>query len=175
MHCPSHIPQRPRQLAAWASSDGAPHGAQPALLPDGDADRRMEQLPWVLLIVDDDDDVRMATQIALSTTRVHGRRVQLLFASSAADARQTLREVPAVDLLLLDIVMETPDAGLELAREIARQGVAAPRVILRTGQPGFWQDAAARRLPGIAGYLSKAELTRSKLVEALSNALPADA
>jgi CheY-like chemotaxis protein len=129
--------------------------------------------PWTVLVVDDDRDVHEATRLALARAQVHGRPIDLRFASSAAEARKLLHARDDIDLVLLDIIMETPDAGLELAREMrSNPRYHSVRVLVRTGQPGFWQDETARRMPGIDGYISKSGLTRASLLETLARLLP---
>jgi CheY-like chemotaxis protein len=145
--------------------DAEPHGS-----PKSAAVGR----PWVVLVVDDDRDVHYATRLALTGERVHGRLVEVVSAYSAAEARMHLDGAARFDLLLLDIVMESPDAGVQLARELAVDGRhAALRVLVRTGQPGLWQDEVVGWLPGVHGYIDTAGLTRRALLEALAALLPA--
>lgn len=130
------------------------------------------QRPWIVLVVDDDADVHEATRLALARAEVHQRAIELRYASSAAAARKLLNSTDDIDLVLLDIIMETPDAGLELARELRGNArFNRLRLVVRTGQPGFWQDETARRMPGIDGYVSKSGLTRAGLLEVLGQLL----
>jgi CheY-like chemotaxis protein len=142
---------------------------------DSAADANRSTPPWVMLIVDDDRDVHDGTRIALAGARVLGRRIETLHAYSAEQAREMLVANKAIDLLLLDIVMETEDAGLRLVAEI-RDGLARRnvRIIIRTGQPGYRTDAAFERNPEIDGYLTKARLTRAILLDAIAAALSPD-
>ena len=130
--------------------------------------------PWVVLIVDDDKDVHDATELALCGERIIGRPFELRHAYSAAEARRMLAASRDISVVLLDVVMETPDAGLKLAQairmELARDDV---KIILRTGQPGQIPESDIRRDLAIDGYLNKASLTRGLLLEALVRALDA--
>ena len=65
-----------------------------------------------ILIVDDDPDLRDATEIMLS-----GAGYEVLGASSGAEAIATLAKSP-VDLILLDVMMETDTEGFHLAYQI---------------------------------------------------------
>jgi CheY-like chemotaxis protein len=154
-------------LAAPATGDLLP------LHEDDDTAPTEALPPWGVLIVDDDRDVHDATRLALEDQLVRGRPVHLLHAYSAAQASELLQQqAREIDLILLDIIMETPEAGLELARAVrADPRLDRIKVLVRTGQPGVRPDDAARRLPGIDGYLAKAGITRAALLHALDTLL----
>jgi CheY-like chemotaxis protein len=65
-----------------------------------------------ILIVDDDPDLREATQIILN-----GAGYEVLLADSAKEAQKTLA-TQKVDLILLDVMMETETEGFHLAYKI---------------------------------------------------------
>ena len=77
--------------------------------------------PWKVLIVDDDRDVAATTILVLRDVEVEGRPLDLLSAYSAAEAKQILSEHPDIGLALIDVVMETPNAGLELIHHIRHE------------------------------------------------------
>lgn len=85
-----------------------------------------------------------------------------------------LRQRSDIALLLLDVVMETPSAGLDLVREI-REDLRNlnVRIILRTGQPGQAPEEQVIQRYDINDYKAKTELTRSKLVTAFYASLRA--
>jgi len=129
--------------------------------------------PWVVLIADDDPGVHQATLIALTGESVHGRPLAFLHAASAAEAAALLRARMDVAVVLLDVVMESPAAGLDLIPEIrALPGHAETRIILRTGQPGQMAEGELRTQFAIDGYLTKGQQTRALLLAALHRALP---
>ncbi|HPE37308.1 MAG TPA: response regulator receiver protein, partial [Spirochaetales bacterium] len=89
------------------------------------------------MIADDDEEVHAVTKLVLRGKRVLGRELELLSVKSAAACRELLSEDDSVAVILLDVVMETDDAGLRLVRWIREElGNHAIRIILRTGQPG---------------------------------------
>ena len=96
-----------------------------------------EDLPWKVLIVDDEPEVHAVTRLVLGGFRFEGIRLDFLSAHSAAEARSLLRRHPDIAVLLLDVVMESEQAGLELVRDV-REELANPfvRIVLRTGQAG---------------------------------------
>jgi len=96
-----------------------------------------EQRLWRVLIVDDDQDVHAVTRLALRNVSFKGRELELFSAYSGREAFEILRDTPDIALVLLDVVMETDDAGLLLARRIREElHNSIVRVVLRTGQPG---------------------------------------
>jgi len=127
---------------------------------------------WRILVVDDDADVHSTTTFALASLEVQGRPLEFLHAYSAHEARQLLARVPGIAVVLLDVVMEQPDAGLHLVRHIRETlGLADIRIILRTGQPGYAPEMDAIRDLDINDYRTKSELTRTKLYTAVAAAV----
>jgi signal transduction histidine kinase len=127
---------------------------------------------WKVAVVDDDPAVHDGTRFALQDYDLHGRGLELLSARSAAEGRDLLRRHPDMAVILLDVVMETEGAGLELV-EFVRKDLKneTVRIILRTGQPG---QAPERRIVvdyDINDYKAKTELTAEKLFTTLTAAL----
>ncbi len=92
---------------------------------------------WPVLVVDDDPMVRRLTQLILEPVRFDGRPLELLMANSVAEARALLSARPDCVMALVDVVMETETAGLDLTRWIrSRVEHSDLRVVIRTGQPG---------------------------------------
>jgi diguanylate cyclase (GGDEF)-like protein len=127
---------------------------------------------WKLLIVDDDEEVHQATIFALHEQQLCGRRLQLLHARSAAEAAELMRDEEEIAVLLLDVVMESPDAGLRLIQRI-RQDLQRTevRIVLRTGQPGHAPELEVIRDYDINDYKTKAELTHTRLITTLIAAI----
>ncbi|MBP2295950.1 diguanylate cyclase [Azospirillum rugosum] len=133
-----------------------------------------EAEPWRILVVDDDAEVHAVTRLALGDLRYKGRRLELLGAMSAAEAAAVLRAEDNIAIILLDVVMETDDAGLKLVRFIREDlGNLAIRIILRTGQPGQAPEEDVVLAYDINDYKSKTELTAKKLFTSVIAALRA--
>jgi diguanylate cyclase (GGDEF)-like protein len=129
-------------------------------------------LTWKVLIVDDDVDVHESTELGFAGIDVCGRPLEFLHAYSAAEARTLFAERPQIAVILLDVVMETQDAGLQLVDEIRnRYGMKETRIILRTGQPGYAPEIEAIRDYDINDYKNKSELSRNRLYAALTAAI----
>jgi len=127
---------------------------------------------WRVLVVDDEPDVFTATALNLHDSEIDGRALQLIPARSAQQAEQLIAQDPDIAAVLLDVVMETPDAGLRLVERIrAMSGRAALRIILRTGQPGYAPELEVIRRYDINDYRTKSELTQTRLLTTLTVAL----
>lgn len=128
--------------------------------------------PWRILIVDDDVDVHVVTKFALSQASFQGRRLSFLHAYSGAEALAVLRNTPDVAVVLLDVIMESQDAGLQVARQIREElHNSAVRIILRTGQPG---QALEHRIIvdyDINDFWCKTDLTTRKLFTTVISSL----
>lgn len=131
-------------------------------------------VPWVLLVVDDDPEVHAVTRLALDGVLFEDRPLEILSAGSGAEAREMLRQRADIALILLDVVMETDTAGLDLVRHIREElHNTTVRIVLRTGQPG---QAPAREVISryeIDDYCTKTELTFERLYVRVMAALRA--
>ena len=127
---------------------------------------------WRVLIIDDDVDVHQATLFALDPVELFGRSLQFLHAHSAEEARQLLINETDLALILLDVVMETPDAGLDLVDFIRNTAhLNNTRIVLRTGQPGYAPEHDTILRYDINDYKTKSELTHHKLLTTVTTAL----
>ena len=130
--------------------------------------------PWLILIVDDDPEVHAITKLALRNFTFKDRTAQYLDAHSAAEARALLEAHPDIALVLLDVVMETDDAGLRLVQYIRHDlQNRRLRIVLRTGQPGQAPEQDVIVAYDINDYKSKTELTQQRLFTAVVAALRA--
>jgi len=129
---------------------------------------------WKVLIVDDEIEIHKVTQLALQDFTFEGRTINFINAYSAQDAKQALKQHEDVALILLDVVMETDDAGLEMVKYI-RDVLGNPlvRIVLRTGQPGQVLEDVVIVNYDIDDYKTKTELTTQKLFTTVVTALRA--
>ena len=128
--------------------------------------------PWKILIADDEEEVHQVTAVALIDVKFKGRALEFLHAYSAVQARDMLAADPDIAIILLDVVMETEDAGLQLVRHIREQMENKRlRIVLRTGQPGQAPERDVVIDYDINDYKSKTELTRQKLLTCIVSAL----
>ena len=133
---------------------------------------KIELHPWKILIADDDSNVHDTTLLALSGVKIHGRPLEFMHAYSAKEARAVISNNPDIALVLLDVVMETVDAGLKLVNVIRNDmGLTNLRIVLRTGQPGYAPEQQVNEGFAIDGYTTKSKLTRSLLISVLTDTL----
>lgn len=131
-------------------------------------------VPWKILIADDDNNVHDTTVLALSGVEIHGKPLEFLHAFSAKEAQEVAENNPDTSLILLDVVMETVDAGLKLVNilrdDLSRKNL---RIVLRTGQPGYAKENIMGSY-AIDGYATKSKLTRSILISMLNEVLDSE-
>ncbi|MDT9000795.1 response regulator [Paucibacter sp. APW11] len=128
--------------------------------------------PWRILVVDDDPEVHSATRYALRRVQILGRPLALVHTESAQQTRALLETDRDFALALLDVVMESPQAGLELVCHMRQHcQMNACRIILRTGQPGYAPELEVFTRYDINDYRTKAELSHTRLITSLTAAL----
>ena len=127
---------------------------------------------WKVAVIDDDHAVHEGTRFALSDYNLNGQTLEILSAYSAAEGRKLMQAHPDIAAVLLDVIMETDAAGLDLVEyirnEIKNETV---RIILRTGQPGQAPERRVIVQYDINDYKAKTELTADKLFTSLTAAL----
>ncbi|MGL1885531.1 MAG: DUF3369 domain-containing protein [Reichenbachiella sp.] len=127
---------------------------------------------WKILIVDDEIEVHSITQSVLKNFDFDGDAIELLSAYSGEEAIAIMREHTDIALMLLDVVMETDDAGLKVAETVrGEMGNSMVRIVLRTGQPGSAPETEVIKNYDINDYKEKTELTSQKLYTTILSAL----
>ena len=127
---------------------------------------------WKLLVVDDEPDMRLITRINLKGFRFADRDLEIIEAGSAQEARQILESRSDVAVALIDVVMETDDAGLRLVESIRKDlKNLMIRLIIRTGQPGLAPERYVIDHYDIDDYKDKTELTATHLYTSVRSAI----
>lgn len=127
---------------------------------------------WKIAVIDDDAAVHDGTRFALSDYSLNGQGLEILSAHSAAEGRQLMAAHSDIAAVLLDVIMETDVAGLELVEFIRNElKNETVRIILRTGQPGQAPERRVIVQYDINDYKAKTELTADKLFTSLTAAL----
>jgi CheY-like chemotaxis protein len=142
-------------------------------LPAGGGEDAASRLPpWKILIVDDEGDVHAVTKLVLADFVFRERGLAFLDAYNGYSACKLMEEHPDTAVILLDVVMESSDAGLQVIRHIREKlKNSRVRIILRTGQPGEAPEQNVIINYDINDYKCKTELTAQKLFSALITAL----
>lgn len=148
-------------LVRFAEDDGA------ASAPEADV---LE--PWTVVIVDDEPEIHRVTELALRGFEFDGRRLAIVNAYSGEEAKRVMEQHPDAAVLLLDVVMETDTAGLDVVKYvrnvIRNQNV---RIVLRTGQPGLVPEHSVVVEYDINDFREKTEITSQRLFTLLHSAL----
>ena len=99
-----------------------------------------------VMLIDDDVDL-----IEMNRAVLRARGHEIVAAYSAGEARKLLAAGEPCDVVVLDIMMETPDAGIELGREIHRKFPSLPIIVVSGVQAAtgrkFRFDPDAAELP----------------------------
>lgn len=149
-----------RLMLATEAIEGGKHSASPSTQA------------WKVLIVDDEEEIHVVTRLALHDFSFGGRNLEFMSAYSGAEARQLIHDNPDVAIILLDVVMETDSAGLDVAQYIRQElGNHFVRIILRTGQPGLAPERRVLKVYDINDYRAKTELTQDRLFSVIYTAL----
>lgn len=129
---------------------------------------------WKILVVDDEVEIHNITKLVLNDFTFDGKPLTFISAYSGEEAKGLIEKHPDTALILLDVVMETDDAGLEVVKYIRDVlGNLLVRIILRTGQPGQAPEDVVIINYDINDYKTKTELTTRKLFTAIVSALRA--
>jgi len=92
---------------------------------------------WRILIVDDEPGIHQAIKFALDDFKYDGKGIEFLDAYSSSEAKEVLSKEKDIATVLLDVVMETNDAGLNFVKHIREElKNEFVRIVLWTGQPG---------------------------------------
>ena len=119
---------------------------------------------WKLLIVDDEHEVHATTRLVLGDFSFEGAGLTFFSAYSSAEVLTIMQEHNDIAVILMDVVMETPNAGLDCVRDIRRDlGNTLVRIILRTGQPGQAPERKVIVEYDINDYKNKTEITSQQL------------
>lgn len=148
-------------MAADYAEDRAPAG-EPAA----------GSIKWKLLVVDDEEAVHATTRLVLNDFEFEGKRLDILSANTGTEALDIMRTHDDIAVVLLDVVMETNQAGLDCARAIRKDlKNKLVRIVLRTGQPGNAPERQVIIDYDINDYKNKAELTSQQLFTTVYTAI----
>lgn len=129
---------------------------------------------WKILIVDDENVIHTTTKLVLKHFVFENKKLEFLSAYTSIEAKEMLESEDEIALILLDVVMESDNAGLELVKYIREElGNNFVRIILRTGQPGQAPEERIIIDYDINDYKTKTELTVQKLFTTIISSLRA--
>ncbi|MBF0381623.1 MAG: response regulator [Magnetococcales bacterium] len=130
------------------------------------------QQSWKILVVDDDRDIHKLTAMVLRDMVFEDSPLEMLSAFSGKESIEIMRSNPDIAVLLLDVVMETDYAGLDVVRYVREElKNIYVRIILRTGQSGQAPENEVIKNYDINDYREKTDLTATKLTSSVTSAL----
>ncbi len=119
---------------------------------------------YKVVIADDEEEVHKMTKLVLRGFEMEGVKLQFFDTYSGRETIDFLEKNKNVAIVLLDIVMEEDDSGLQVIRylrETLKNNLT--RVVVRTGQPGKAPEEKIVVEYEVDDYKSKTELTVQKL------------
>jgi len=120
--------------------------------------------PWVVAIIDDDEQVHHITKMVLKSFQFDNKKLHFISAYSAQEGFELFKTNKQIAVCLLDVVMESDHAGLNLVKQIREEMKNRfTRIVLRTGQPGQAPEEKVIANYDINDYKEKNELTIDKL------------
>ncbi|MBL1263228.1 response regulator [Methylomicrobium sp. RS1] len=131
---------------------------------------------WPVLLVDDEPDVLAISRLAMKNFEVYGLPLKIYTARSKQEALWLINDDVEVGcslaVALLDVVMETERAGLELCDYIRNSlGNKLTQIYIRTGQPGIAPEREVIDRYEINGYFTKVEATEDKLYSLIKSSI----
>jgi len=127
---------------------------------------------WKILVADDEEDVHSLTKMVLENFRYQNKSLEIISAYSGAETLNILKEQNDIILVLLDVVMESDDAGLMVVKKLREElHNNLTQVILRTGQAGKAPELDVVSNYAINDYKEKTELTSQKLFTSIITAI----
>lgn len=116
----------------------------------------MSKEEWKLLLVDDEEDTRKNLIFNLKKLEHSEKKVKFLEAGNSIEAKQVLQEHPDISVIILDVMMEEDQAGLNFSKwirdDLKNEDV---RILLNTGQPGIAPKEYVADNYNIDGYIDK--------------------
>lgn len=123
-------------------------------------------------MVDDEPDVHRTARMVLSDFEYKGLKLEILEACSSSQAKELFDANRDTALILLDVVMETDEAGLEFinyVRNIKKNKIV--QIVLKTGQAGRFPEKDVVSGYDINNFYAKTELTADKMTTMVTSAL----
>lgn len=119
---------------------------------------------WRVLLVDDDPAVLRLTELILSGVIFDGRPLRVLTAQRGEEARALLSANPNVAVAVIDVIMETEQAGVELVGWMCSQPeLIHTRRVIHSGQPGRQREECVQQQAEVHDYWAKGTLRAGEL------------
>lgn len=136
------------------------------------ANKTVHGKPWKVVVIDDDENIHALTNAVLKKFSYKEQPLEIVNGYSGEEACKLMNHHMDCAVLLLDIVMETDNAGFKVV-DYVRNKLNNPfvRIVIRTGQPGQFNEKDIVKQYEINDYRDKTELTIQKLNTVIVTAL----
>lgn len=135
-------------------------------------DKIASKTPWKILIVDDEEATHTITKVVLKNLIFLEKDINFTSVYSGAKAKEFMNSNPDTALILLDVVMEEEDSGLQVVKYIREElNNNEVRIVLRTAYPGSAPEKNVIIDYDINDYKDKTELFSQKLLTCVISAL----
>lgn len=127
---------------------------------------------WKILISDDEEDVHILTKTVLKNFVYKNKKLEFISTYSGEETINVVRDNNDIVLVLLDVIMESDDAGLQVVKKIREElHNEHIQIVLRTGQSGLVPESEVVMDYAINDYKEKTELTSKKLITTIVTAI----
>ena len=137
-------------------------------------DMTTDTTKWRVLIVDDEEFIHENLKMNLRDIIYEDKEIEFIHAYSANEAKEIAQNQTDIAVIILDVMMESDDAGLNFV-EFIREEINNDdiRILLHTGQPGIAPKRKVSEKYVIDGYLDKNILDNDDCYVAVRLALKA--
>jgi len=136
------------------------------------AENKINNNRWKVIIADDEQDVHILTKTVLKDFEYKGKSIEFISTFNEKETLEALKIHTDCAMILLDVVMESDDTGLQIAKKIREElKNNMIQIVLRTGQPGSAPETDVVVNYAINDYKEKTELTSKKLLTTIITAL----
>jgi CheY-like chemotaxis protein len=128
-------------------------------------------MQWEVIVVDDEPDMHAVTRLALDEMKIYDVPLHIQTAPNAAEGKKIIDAmrvgkdgISELAVAMIDVVMETDTAGLELCRYMREElQNRVTQVVVRTGQAGKAPERNVIDRYDISTYITKVEATEDRL------------
>lgn len=139
---------------------------------EDDNDTVTLQKNYKMLIVDDEEAIHHITKIALQSMDFSDYKLEVISAYSLKEAKAALDKHHDIALAIIDVVMESRDAGLTLVEYIRGEyNSKLMRLVIRTGQADTFPSMKIIKQYDINDFKEKTEFTVDKLYITIRSAI----
>jgi DNA-binding NtrC family response regulator len=122
----------------------------------GKSENNSSQDCWKVLVVDDEKDYLDSSRDYLKDHSFNGKGFKTLTSLDLTGARQVLLDHPEIVVVILDVILQKNENGLDFIAYIKEKVNTNIQIIIRTGQPGKAPEREVVSKYPVNGYLLKA-------------------